>query len=124
MNNPNGIPTPGEVRCSYEDGIGLGSTRLSGIYPVPRLTLVTRPVDWFEASIYAGGFNIPFKNGDTDILEPREFGVSLRVLAEKWSAGLSWDVHHVHLEENSGDIDEDIVHSRLRGLTLSLRVQF
>jgi hypothetical protein len=30
MTNPNGVPTPGQIRCSYEDGIGLGSTRLSG----------------------------------------------------------------------------------------------
>ncbi|MHC4921162.1 MAG: hypothetical protein ACYTKC_16415 [Planctomycetota bacterium] len=108
----------------FDADLGFGTTRLSGIYPMPRLTLVTRPVDWFEASVYASGFNIPFKNGDTDILDPRQFGVGVRVLQEKWSAGISWDLHHVHLEENSGDIDEDIVHSRLRGLTFSLRVQF
>ena len=30
MNNPNGIPTPGELACSYDDGIGQGSTRLTG----------------------------------------------------------------------------------------------
>ena len=109
---------------AFDADLGFGSTRLSGVYPVPRLGLVARPVDWLEVDVSVGGFNIPFVNGSTDILDPREITAGLRVLGEKWSAGLSWGLHHVHLEENSGDIDEDVVHSRLSGVTLSLSVRF
>lgn len=108
----------------FDADLGFGSTRLSGVYPSPQIAFITRPVEWFELEAYAGGFYLPFRNGDTRIRKPLQYGAEVRVLGDDWSLGLGYDMFHVHLEENSGDIDEDIVHSRLQGVHLSLTVQF
>jgi len=114
----------------FDADLGFGSSRLSGVYPSPQIALVTRPAEWLELQAYAGGFYLPFKNGDTSIRKPLQFGGEARILGESWSPGKSWslgvgyDLLHLHLEENTGDIDEDIVHNRLRGVHLAFTVRF
>jgi hypothetical protein len=108
----------------FDADLGFGSTRLSGVYPSLQTAFLTRPYEWLQLEAYAGGFYIPFRNGDTSIRKPMQLGVEARFLGEGWSLGVGYDLFHLHLEENSGDIDEDIVHNRLRGVHVALRVEF
>jgi len=108
----------------FDADLGFGSTRLSGIYPSPQIALITRPTEWLQLEAYAGGFYLPFRNGDTRIRKQLQLGAEARFLGDDWSLGVGYELVHLHFEENSGDPDEDIVHNRLRGVHLSLTVEF
>lgn len=108
----------------FDANLGFGSTRLSGVYPSLQTAFVFRPREWLELEAYAGGFYIPFRNGDTRIRKPLQLGAGARFLGAGWSLGVGYDLLHLHLEENSGDVDEDIVHNRLRGVHVAFRMEF
>ena len=104
--------------------LGFGKTRLGGVFPTPQVTVTASPWLWLEVSATAGGFFLPFRSGDTSILDPIEYALSLRGRWDRFSVAIGYDLNHLHLEENSGHVEEDIVHLRLRGIFLSLEGRF
>jgi len=104
--------------------LGFGKTRLGGVFPTPQLAVTYAPWPWLELTAEAGGFFLPFRTGDTSELDPIEYTAAVRGRWDRYSVALGYDLYHVHLEENSGDTEEDLVHLRLRGVFLSLEARF
>ncbi len=106
--------------------LGFGGTRLGGVYPAPQVEFGAKfwGIEWLEVTAGAGGFFLPFKTGDTSELDPIEYRFEVRARFDRYSAAVGYDLYHVHLEENSGRTEEDVVHVRLRGVFLSLDVRF
>jgi hypothetical protein len=106
--------------------LGFGGTRLGGVYPALQLEVGLRffGLEWLELTAGAGGFFIPFRTGDTSELDPIEYRVAVRARWDRFSLALAYDLTHVHLEENSGDVEEDIVHVRLRSVVAAVEVRF
>lgn len=104
--------------------LGFGRTRLGGVFPTPRLRLAAEPWPWLEVYASAGGFFVPFRSGDTSVLDPIEYAFGVRGRWGPIFAGLGYELYHVHLEENARRDEEDIVHLRLRGVVFSIGVSF
>lgn len=104
--------------------LGFGRTRLGGVFPTPRLRLAAEPWPWLEVHASAGGFFVPFRSGDTSVLDPIEYAFGAKARWGPVAAGLGYELHHLHLEENARRDEEDIVHLRLRGVVVSLEVTF
>lgn len=104
--------------------LGIARTRLDGLFPTVQLALHARPLSDLEAIVAIGGFFIPFVNGDTEINDPIQYVAQLKWKFGELTLGLGYDLYHVHLEENQGETEEDIVHLRLRSLQLILEYRF
>lgn len=104
--------------------LGFGRTRLGGVFPTPRLRLAVEPWPWLEVYASAGGFFIPFRIGDTSVLDPVEYTFGAKARWGPAAAGLGYELDHLHLEENARRDEEDIVHFRLRAVIFSLEVTF
>lgn len=106
--------------------LGFGGTRLGAVYPAPQLEFGAKfwGIEWLELAAGAGGFFLPFKTGDTSALDPIEYRFEVRARLQRTSAAVGYDLTHVHLEEDSGRTEEDVVHLRLRGIYLSLAARF
>lgn len=111
-------------RMVVDADLGFGSTRMGGVFPTPQLSATYAPWSWLEITAGAGGFFLPWKSGDTSCLDPIEYAFEVRGRWDRYSLGLGYELYHVHLEENSGKTEEDIVHLRLRGIVLSLEARF
>lgn len=108
----------------FDADLGFGRTRLDGVFPTPQIAVGFRPLDWLELGAGIGGFYLPFVNGDVDILDPVQYRISAQVRWDRWSAGLGYELYHLHLEERADEPEEDVVHLRLRSLYLSLSLRF
>lgn len=111
-------------RMVVDADLGFGSTRMGGVFPTPQLSAAVAPWPWLEVTAGIGGFFLPWKSGDTSCLDPIQYAFGMRGRWDRFSLGVGYELTHVHLEENSGDVEEDIVHLRLRGVVLSLEVRF
>ena len=96
------------------------SGRLAG----PRLTVTATPWPWLDLSATAGGFYLPFRDGDTSMVDPMQYTLEARARWDRYSVAVGYELYHVHLEERSTHTSEDIVHMRLRGLFLSIEAGF
>ncbi len=104
--------------------LGFGSTRMGGVFPTPQVSATVAPWPWLEVSAGIGGFFLPWKSGDTSVLDPIQYVFEVRGRWDRFSIGAAYDLDHVHLEENSGHVEEDVVHLRLRGLVFTMEVRF
>jgi hypothetical protein len=111
-------------RMVVDADVGFGTTRMGGVFPTPQLSATALPWPWLEVTAGIGGFFLPWKSGDTSCLDPIEYTFEVRGRWDRFSAGLGYELYHVHLEENSGHVEEDVVHLRLRGIVFSLEVRF
>ncbi len=108
----------------FDADLGFGGTRLDGVFPTPQAALGYRPLPWLEIEAGVGGFYLPFVNGDTDILDPVQYRLSVTGRWGRWAGTLGYELYHLHLEENADEPEEDVVHLRLRSLVLSLSLRF
>jgi len=108
----------------FDADLGFGKTRLDGLFPTPQMSAGFRLLPWLEVEAGLGGFYLPFVNGDVDILDPVQYRFAVTGRWERWALKLGYELYHVHLEENAGDPEEDVVHLRLRGISLSLEFRF
>jgi len=111
-------------RMVVDADLGFGSTRLGGVFLTPQVSVTAAPWPWFEVSAGAGGFFLPFRSGDTSVLDPLELGFEVKGRWDRFSVGVGYELFHLHLEEESGRAEEDVVHLRLRGVVLSAEVRF
>ena len=61
---------------------------------------------------------------EMSVLEPFEIGSGVRLILGGLEFEVGWTMVHVHIEENMGDIHEDIAHLRLRSWQLGLNFSF
>ena len=108
----------------FDADLGLGRTRLHGIYPTPQFTLTVQPMDDIEVFTSVGGFFLSTVKAEMAVTEPWEGGGGLRIHWGAFTAEIGFTMVHVHLEENMGDIDEDVVHMRQRNLHVSIGYKF
>jgi hypothetical protein len=104
--------------------LGFGATRIGGFFPAPQVSASAAPWPWLEVWAGIGGFFLPFKSGDTSNLDPIQYLLGVRGRWDRFSAGVGYELYHVHLEENSGKTEEDVVHLRLRGIVFTLEARF
>lgn len=108
----------------FDADLGFGGTRLDGVFPTPQLSAGFRCLSWLDLEAGYGGFYVPFVNGDVDILDPTQYRFSVTGRWDRLALSLGYELYHVHLEENAGEPEEDVVHLRLRSWVLSLSFRF
>lgn len=101
-----------------------GTTRLRGLYWTPQALLAWEPAQGVQLRARIGGLEVATVKGKHAVLEPMEAGAAVRVRLDRLHVELGWALTHVHLEENMGDVHEDIVHMRLRFGHLGLSWRF
>lgn len=104
---------------------GEAKTALRGIFPMPEVGLVARPIGPLALRLGIGGFHVgTYPNGDTDAFEPLEYRMGLRGEWERFRLDLGYHLYHVHFEQHRNEVEEDVVHMRLRSVTLGIAYAF
>lgn len=101
-----------------------GKTELSGFYWTPQTMFTVEPWRGIQFWFVLGGFAVATIKGNHAVLEPIDFGVGARLKLGSFAVEAGWSMVHVHIEERMGDIDEDVVHTRLRGWHASVEYRF
>jgi hypothetical protein len=109
---------------AFDARMGFGRTQLRGVYWTPQAELAGRPWDWLELWFELGGLMVATVKSEMAVLEPFVIGAGARALVGRWEIELGYRMDHVHIEENMGDIHEDIVHLRLRSWLIGLAARF
>jgi hypothetical protein len=109
---------------TFDARMGFGRTQLRGLYWTPQAELAGRPAEGLELWFELGGLMVATVKSEMAVLEPFVIGGGARVLLGRWEIEAGYRMDHVHIEENTGDIHEDIVHLRLRSWMLGVNARF
>lgn len=104
--------------------LGFAETTLAGFFWTPQAVLGVEPLEGVHAQLLVGGLSVATVKGATAVLEPFEVGAGLRLQGERLAVEVGWTMYHVHLEEDLGDPEEDVIHMRLRGWHAGLSLRF
>ena len=119
----------GGLRLDYLDFrvnvVNAGRVKIEAAWPSPRVHLGVRPLPWLEVEARVGGFHLDFPVRSTVVTQAHEVGGLVRVRlpggAFAEAGGL---MYHVHLEEDAGELREDVLHLRHRAFFVSLGLAF
>jgi hypothetical protein len=109
---------------SFEADMDFGESDLSAVFPSPQFRLGWAFAEKWELEALLGGFYVPFAYGDKDVTEHYELQAAVRRTWGDFVAEAGWNMYHLHIEKDAGDIGEEVVHMRLRGIYVSAGVRF
>lgn len=103
---------------------GAASTTLNGIFPSPQLSYEFPFSDPLSLDFGAGGFFVPFPNGNTRITDPIEYRAAVRSTWDRFGLEAGYYLYHVHLEERRTRPEEEVIHMRMRSVYLGAIFKF
>lgn len=117
------------VRADYLDFranvVNTGRVKIEALWPSPRVHFGLRPLEGLELEGRVGGFHLDFPVRSTVVTQAFEVGGMVRVrLPAGVFAEAGGFMYHVHLEEDAGELREDVLHLRHRTLFVTLGLAF